>query len=246
MKKNNYIVANWKMNGAWAANAELFKSIKEFSQLQKQIAPHTNVVICPPHPYLVQAKGLLNQSAIAFGAYTGDVSAEMLIDLEASYAIIGHSERRQFQNESNLQIANKLNQLIHRAILPIICIGESLETRQAQGTLAFIDQQLQPITNILTQAKAAGTLKTAVLIAYEPIWAIGTGLTANLEQVDEVCTHIQKALTPIGISHFVLYGGSVKANNAQSLMTLESVDGFLVGGASLIADEFKAIIASAA
>jgi triosephosphate isomerase (TIM) len=257
MKKSKYIIANWKMNGNWANNAELFKKLKDFMHVKQSEMPHVSVIICPPHPYLMQAKGLLSQSHIAFGAqdvsehqngaYTGDISSLMLGDLGVQYCIIGHSERRQFQNENNQQIVNKLMRLIESNITPIICIGETLQTRQAGNTLVFINEQLQCIIEALkNQSNIPGSHSHSILIAYEPIWAIGTGLTPTLEQVQEVCNYVQKLLSSIQSQYFVLYGGSVKAANARSLIELDSVDGFLVGGASLIADEFKEIICSGA
>lgn len=254
----NYIIANWKMNGTWQSNADLLKTLKEGTQF---LEPNSkaNVAICPPHPYLIQAKGLLQNSQIAWGAqdvsqhqkgaYTGDVSVDMIKDLEATYAIIGHSERREYQHESNTDIAAKLQRVLDAGLTPIICVGENLAQRENQETLAFIEEQLKGVLAVLkNQAnKLDNQLKIKnVLIAYEPIWAIGTGLTANATQVEEVCAFIQQQIQQQIQNNFsVLYGGSVKANNAAELIALPSVNGFLVGGASLIADEFLAIIQAA-
>ena len=239
---------NWKMNGTSAALAELEKMATGLPEA----APE--VVICPPAPLLFRAVEKVRGTGIsigaqdchmqASGAFTGDVSADMIADTGATFVIVGHSERREAHKESNSNVRDKAEAAHAAGLTPIICIGEALEDREANNTLDIIGGQL------------AGSLPDAVsadntIVAYEPIWAIGTGKVPSLEQIIEVHDFIRARLVQrfgaaIGDAVPLLYGGSVKAENAASIFKAENVDGALVGGASLKADDFTPIIAALA
>ncbi len=240
-----YIVANWKMNGVWSQNSSFIQTLK---QSITQFPEGVSVVICPPYPYLMQAKGLLDNSVIAHGAqnvshqdngaWTGEVSASMLQDLACTYAIVGHSERRAYYHEDDATIAAKAVKLLDKGIQPIICVGESLAQKQSGETQVVITAQLSALI-----AGIATKHWSNIVIAYEPIWSIGTGLLPSLTDIEDTCAHIQAfAQQHLGHTCSVLYGGSVKADNATSMANLPHVDGFLVGGASLDPAAFAAII----
>lgn len=234
------IAGNWKMNHQ-TADVETFardwKSLIE----KKALPSEAMLLICPPHPLLSFAKlsfqdlkiavGAQDCSSEKSGAYTGDVAASLLKDVGASYVIVGHSERRQYHSESSHVVASKAYRALEMGLTPIICVGENLEQRE-QGQ-AF-DVILQQLSESLTE-RAAGD---KCVIAYEPIWAIGTGRTASLEDIESmhqfICDKIQNRFP-------VLYGGSVKPDNAKGILALESVGGVLVGGASLEASSFYQI-----
>lgn len=237
---------NWKMNGTSAALAEL--------QAIGAGLPDTypDVVICPPAPLLFRAAELTAGTGVSIGAqdchpqnngaFTGDISAEMVADTGASYVIVGHSERRDAHEESDSDVRAKASSAWASGLTAIICIGEELNEREADNTLDIIAGQL------------AGSIPDAVtaqntVIAYEPIWAIGTGKVPTLEQIIEVHDFIRAQLTTrfgaaIANTLPLLYGGSVKPDNAASIFAAENVDGFLVGGASLKARDFLPIIAA--
>ena len=234
------VVGNWKMNGSRAENTALLKSLIALAEGNQGLA---QMAVCVPFVYISDVKEQLSGSPIAFGAqdvsvhvagaYTGEVSVAMLADFGCRYAIVGHSERRQYHYESNLLVAQKALSTIQGGLTPIICVGESLEQRESNNTLSVIAEQLQAIKSVLgTQA-----LEKSV-IAYEPVWAIGTGLTATPEQAQEVHQSIRQQLGDVAEKINILYGGSVKAANAADLFAQPDIDGALVGGASLIADEF--------
>jgi triosephosphate isomerase len=234
------VVGNWKMNGSRAENTALLKSLIASAEGGQGLA---QMAVCAPFVYISDVKEQLSGSPIAFGAqdvsvhvagaYTGEVSVAMLADFGCRYAIVGHSERRQYHHESNLLVAQKALSAIQGGLTPIICVGESLEQRESNNTLSVIAEQLQAIKSVLgTQG-----LEKSV-IAYEPVWAIGTGLTATPEQAQEVHQSIRQQLGDVAEKINILYGGSVKAANAADLFAQPDIDGALVGGASLIADEF--------
>lgn len=244
--------ANWKMNLSWQKGEALLDALLSNNY---QLAADQLVVIAVPFPYLHLAqekiKGRQNIFVAAqncsnkkSGAYTGEVSAEMLQSLGIPYTIIGHSERREYFNESNQQLAEKTNLLLEHNIIPIFCCGEPLQIREENGQNAYVARQLEESLYHLTPEQVQ-----KVVIAYEPIWAIGTGKTATKEQAQEIHAFIREQLAnkygqEVANSISILYGGSVKANNAKEIFAEQDVDGGLVGGASLIADEFSVIINS--
>jgi len=244
----NYLVAgNWKMNGDMASNHELVAGIVAG-------APDTDrvkLLICPPFPYLAAMAQATADSTVAVGAqsvsehesgaYTGEVAPQMLLDCGCEYAIVGHSERRSLYSESSEAVAGKFKAALEAGLRPILCVGESLEEREAGSTEAVIDEQMNAV---LDSVGVAG-LKTAV-IAYEPVWAIGTGMTATPEQAQDVHRHIREVLAghdaAIAESTQILYGG----RNAAGLLAMPDIDGGLIGGASLKSADFLAIAEAAA
>jgi triosephosphate isomerase (TIM) len=230
---------NWKMNGLRASLTEARALAARFP------APEVGIVLCPPATLLGAMAASLAGSAVrvggqdchakASGAHTGDISAPMLADVGASYVIVGHSERRADHAESSAQVAAKAQAAHAAGLTAIICLGESEVQRDAGDTLDVVLGQLRD------SLPASATL-TNTIIAYEPIWAIGTGRTPTLEQIAEVHNALRAALPDAGIP--LLYGGSVKPDNASAIFGLTNVDGALVGGASLKADDFSAIVAA--
>jgi triosephosphate isomerase len=247
--KKKLIIANWKMNGNIVSNSKLLLSIVKFSNRLN----NTEVVICPPFIYLHQVKeyivgtslklGAQNVSANDNGAYTGEVSVEMLYENQCRYVIVGHSERRTFHHESEIQIANKIIKVVTAGMTPVFCLGESLEQRERSLAKAVIIKQLDDVINVVGH-----NMFKSVVIAYEPIWAIGTGKTATIEQAQEIHSiirkHLAKLSPPLVKKVSILYGGSVNESNAHKLIKQKDIDGFLVGGASLKAESFKEICTS--
>ncbi len=241
------IIANWKLNGTQAFVSDLLTGIhQQWGGVHK-----AEVVVCPAHVHLAQAAnealaysnvavGAQDCSQFEEGAYTGDVSAEMLHDLGCQYVIVGHSERRRFHHESDAQIARKFD-LVHQAVMtPILCVGESPEQRQAGKTLAVIKRQ------VTAAIEGCGIEKMArCIVAYEPLWAVGTGITATPEQAQEVHEFIRTLLGDIGQCVRIVYGGSVKPDSAQTLFAMPDIDGALVGKAALDADSFIQICRAA-
>lgn len=232
------VVANWKMNG----NSSL---IATFAVGLKGKAFPCDVAICPPHTLLNVADkipafiGAQNVSEHASGAFTGDVSAEMLREVNCSFVIVGHSERREYHGETDAVVAAKVRAALSEEITPIVCVGESLSQRKAGKHIDFVAAQLRALKAELTLTEIA-----SCVFAYEPIWAIGTGETATPEQAQDMHAFIRSELMSWSDTlrdTRILYGGSVKASNAQSLFAMEDVDGGLVGGASLVVEEFVAI-----
>ncbi|WP_406645023.1 triose-phosphate isomerase [Aliisedimentitalea scapharcae] len=235
---------NWKMNGESTALGELEKLATAHS------APGVDILICPPATLLHRAAQTVSDSAIAIGgqdchpaqsgAHTGDISADMLLDAGATAVIVGHSERRENHDEGDEHVRAKARAAIDAGLLAIICVGESLAEREAANTLDIIAGQLAgSIPDIVTGEN--------LVIAYEPIWAIGTGKVPTLEQIGEVHDFIRARLerrfgTGVGRSVRLLYGGSVKPGNAADIFAVSNVDGALVGGASLKAGDFSPII----
>lgn len=241
------VVGNWKMHGHHAANEQLLEALKSAGPMACELA------VCVPFPYLAQAAERLARSAIGWGAqdcsaqaqgaYTGEVSATMLADFGCRYAIVGHSERRQGHAESDGLVADKAKAALAKGITPIVCVGESLAQRQAGETEAVVKRQLSAVIHAL------GPCIGEIAVAYEPVWAIGTGLSASPEQAQAVHAVLRAQLaaaTPRAGRMRLLYGGSVKPGNAAALMAQDDLDGALVGGASLDASEFLAIARAAA
>ena len=244
--RKQLVVGNWKMHGSHASNAELLAGIVE---ARPYIA---DVAVCVPFPYLSEAAVALAGSDIRWGAqdcsaheqgaYTGEVSAAMLHEFGCRYAIVGHSERRQYHAESDQLVADKAKAALARGVTPIVCVGESLAQREAGETEAVVKRQLSAV--IHTLAHCAGEM----VVAYEPVWAIGTGKTATPEQAQAVHALLRSQLaaaTPRAAEMKLLYGGSVKPDNAAQLFAQPDIDGGLVGGASLKAADFVAICRAA-
>ena len=245
---NRLVVGNWKMNGRLASNEALLANM--LPELPQQVA----VAVCVPFPYLplVAAKlrgqavkvGAQDVSEYADGAFTGQVSAGMLNEFDCAYAIVGHSERRALLAESDASVAAKAAASLAAGITPIVCIGETLEERESGKVESVLLRQLDALDAQLAAADVG-----RIVLAYEPVWAIGTGRAATPEQVAEVLALVRRwALERTeGVQHTrILYGGSVKADSAGWLFELEDADGVLVGGASLVAEEFVAICRAAA
>ena len=242
MKK--IVAGNWKMHGSLISNARFLSGMTE--------VPGVEVVLCAPYPYLEQlrqrpaglALGAQDVSEYAEGAYTGEVSAAMLVEFGCRYVIVGHSERRALFGEDDMSAARKAKAALAAGLVPIVCVGEALEERDAGLVHAVIARQLSAVHQLLG-SRALG----AVVLAYEPIWAIGTGRSASAAQAEEVHAGIRAWLLAHGVQMAgvrILYGGSVKPENAAELFSMPSVDGGLVGGASLVADDFMAICRAAA
>ena len=242
------VAGNWKMHGSFAMLRDLIGAIEAGGPY-----PQVDVAVMPPAPYLAAAAatatsiaiGAQDASAHASGAFTGEVAAVMLKEVGCRYVIVGHSERRQFHGETDALIAHKFSAVQAAGLTPVLCVGETLEQREAVQTEAVVSAQLQAVVD----AVGIGSFENAVL-AYEPVWAIGTGRTATPEQAQAVHAHLRgvvsRSSANISGSLRILYGGSVKPGNAATLFGQEDIDGGLVGGASLVADDFVAIIRAAA
>ncbi len=244
--------ANWKMN---LTLQQAQKLLDDLHTITYNLNNNQEVIFGVPFPYLAQVKHKLagrnnvfvaaqNCSDKKSGAYTGEVSAEMLKSIAVDYVIIGHSERREYFNESHAMLAAKIDLCLEHGLKPIFCCGEPLSVREADTQNSYVETQLQESLFHLTAAQLTG-----FVIAYEPIWAIGTGKTASNEQAQEMHAHIRSVMAnqygaEVANSISVLYGGSVKANNAKDIFGQPDVDGGLVGGASLVAADFAAIINS--
>jgi triosephosphate isomerase (TIM) len=242
------IAGNWKMNGGLAANETLVRAL-----LDGVGSPACDVALCVPAPYLAQLQSLLRGSPVAWGsqdvsaheqgAYTGEVSAAMLRDFACHYAIVGHSERRQYHGETDEQVAAKAQRALASGITPIVCVGETLAQRETGETDAVVKRQLAAVIH------AVGHCITEIVVAYEPVWAIGTGKTATPEQAQQVHA-VLRAQLAAATTHskrvHILYGGSMNAANAASLLAQPDIDGGLIGGASLKAPDFLQIIAACA
>jgi triosephosphate isomerase (TIM) len=240
--RRTLVVGNWKMHGTHAANEALLEGLKSAGPLPCDAA------VCVPFPYLAQAAERLARSAISWGAqdcsaheqgaYTGEVSVTMLADFGCRYVIVGHSERRALHAESDQLVADKAQAALARGVTPIVCVGETLAEREAGETEAVVKRQLSAV--IHTLAHCTGEM----VVAYEPVWAIGTGRTATPEQAQAVHALLRAQLhaaTPKADKMSLLYGGSVKPDNAASLFSQPDIDGGLIGGASLKAADFLAI-----
>ena len=247
--KKKLIAGNWKMNGSLAANEALVQALRAgMGQSGCEVA------VCVPSPYLAQVQSLVAGSPIALGAqdvsahaqgaYTGEQSAAMLKDFGVRYAIVGHSERRQYHGESDAAVAAKAGAALGAGITPIVCVGETLAEREAGHTEEVVRRQLAAVIH------ANGHCITEIVVAYEPVWAIGTGKTATPEEAQAVHAVLRAQLHHAagdGAARIrILYGGSMNAANAASLLAQPDVDGGLIGGASLKAPDFLQIIAAAA
>jgi triosephosphate isomerase len=245
--RHKLVVGNWKMHGDKAAIVELLTNLRRTLP-----QPKSRVAVCPPFVYLDTVRqqleggtielGAQNLSAEIKGAFTGEVAAEMLKDCGCRYVIVGHSERRQLYQESDALVATKVAAALRAGLTPILCVGETLKQREAGSTLSVIEAQLGAVFTQL------GTAIEQTVVAYEPVWAIGTGQTATPEQAQKVHAFIRRLLaaaTPKADEITILYGGSVKADNAATLFAQPDIDGGLVGGASLNAEEFAAICRAA-
>ena len=241
------MVGNWKMHGSLAANASLLSEI-----LSGMGGVNCRAALCVPSPYLAQAQSLLAGSALALGAqdvsdhelgaYTGEVSATMLRDFAVRYCLVGHSERRQYHGETDTAVANKAQRALAAGISPIVCVGESLAEREAGQTEAVIKRQLAAVIH------TNGHCISEIVVAYEPVWAIGTGLNATPEQAQAVHAVLRaqlQAATAHADRVSILYGGSMNAANASSLLAQPDVDGGLIGGASLKATDFLSMLKAA-
>jgi triosephosphate isomerase len=243
------IVGNWKMNGSRAANAALLEGIAAGLDDAKAA-----VAVCVPAPYLQQCEDALKGGPIAWGAqdlsaysggaYTGEVCAKMLSDFACRYVIVGHSERRAYHGESSELVAKKAKAALDEGLTPIVCVGETLEQREAGQTFEVVGAQLGAVLELLP-ADAVGK----IVVAYEPVWAIGTGRTATPEMAQEVHARLRAQLRArngeLADGVAILYGGSMKPENARELLAQPDIDGGLIGGAALKAQDFLAIIHAA-
>jgi triosephosphate isomerase len=241
--RTKLVAGNWKMNGSRTSNRQLLES------LLSGIAGLAGVecAVCVPSPYLGEVSSQLRGSAVAWGAqnmsehargaYTGEVSAAMLVEFSCRYVIVGHSERRQLYGETDAQVAAKFAAALDAKLRPILCVGETLEERDAGRTEKVVARQLDEVLTTTGIEAFSGAV-----VAYEPVWAIGTGRTATPEQAQAVHAFIRNRIfkgTPL------LYGGSVKPDNAAAIFAMPDVDGGLIGGASLVAKEFLEIVRAA-
>jgi len=244
--RRKLVVGNWKMNGNRAANAELLAGINAAGPWDASVA------VCAPFPYLADAALSLQGSRIQWGAqdcsthesgaYTGEVSAAMLAEFGCHYVIVGHSERRAYHAESDQLVADKAKTALAHKLTPIVCVGETLAEREAGQTDAVVKRQLSAVIHTLAHCISQ------VVVAYEPVWAIGTGKTATPEQAQAVHALLRAQLhaaTQKADEMLILYGGSVKADNATQLFSQADIDGGLIGGASLKAADFAAICKAA-
>jgi len=244
--RRKLVVGNWKMNGSVAANAALLDALKAASLGSAEVS------VCVPAPYLRDVEASLAKTAIAWGgqdcsahasgAYTGEVSAAMLAELGCRHVIVGHSERRAMHGESDELVAAKAAAALASGLVPIVCIGETLAEREAAATERVVARQLGAVVDVL------GARIDGAVIAYEPVWAIGTGKTATPAEAQAVHAFLRALLAERGAKGAairILYGGSVKADNATQLFVEPDIDGGLIGGASLKAADFIAICRAA-
>jgi triosephosphate isomerase len=250
------VIGNWKMNGDAAGNDRLLAALQ--AALGEALLAQVEVAVCPPFPYLGQVAERLGETGLRWGAqnlaghengaFTGEVSASMLVDLRCTWVLVGHSERRQLFGETDEGVAQKVAQALKHGLRPVICLGETLEERRSEVTEAVLARQLDAVMPVLRTIlrDSAGEF----VLAYEPVWAIGTGLTATPEQAQAVHAFLRQRLAEAdeaGAGQVrILYGGSVKPGNAIELFQQADVDGGLIGGAALVAEDFVAICNAAA
>jgi triosephosphate isomerase (TIM) len=237
MKRTRLVAGNWKMHGSRASNSALLEALLKGIRELKGV----ECAVCVPFPYLEQAAAQLRGTSLAWGAqnvsehaqgaYTGEVSAAMLAEFGCRYVIVGHSERRQLFGETDAQVAAKFAAAQAAGLVPILCVGETLEEREAGRTEEVVARQLAAV---LSRHQFAGAV-----LAYEPVWAIGTGRNATPEQAQAVHAFLRRKLSS---ENQIIYGGSVKAANAAAIFAMPDVDGGLIGGASLVAEEFLGIV----
>jgi triosephosphate isomerase len=243
-RSQSLVMGNWKMNGSISFNNQLLNEIVAGVVRASAANMTAQLVVCVPSPYLVQAQerlvetpvqwGAQDVSAHAKGAYTGEVSASMLIEFGCRWVLVGHSERRTLHAESDELVAQKAQAALTAGLTPVVCVGESLQERDAGLAEAVIERQLAPVLALGPDAV------TRMVLAYEPVWAIGTGRTASAQQAQDIHAAIRRLL-PRSEFTPVLYGGSVKPDNAKTLFAMPDIDGGLIGGASLVAADFLAI-----
>lgn len=249
--RRKLVVGNWKMHGNLLENQQLLNAVIVGVNT---LATKAGFAVCVPYPYLSSVGTMLENTLIRWGAqnvsqfdkgaYTGEVSSAMLNDFACDYVIVGHSERRALYGETNEIVAEKYVAVRRAAMTPILCVGETLEQRESGVTERIIDEQLNAVIKLAGIESFSGAV-----IAYEPVWAIGTGKTASPQQAQDVHEFIRNKIAnqsrEIANDLLILYGGSVKANNAQELFMMPDIDGGLIGGASLVADDFVAIFRAA-
>jgi len=249
MNRKTIVAANWKMNGNLAL-------VKEMSQMLNQVklADNVEVVVCPSSPYLAALDAAINAERIHLGtqnvnehdkgAFTGEVSTDMLKEMSVSHVILGHSERRAIYNETSTQVAKKVKKVIAAGLTPILCIGESETERESEHTETVLAAQLQPVLD-----EVGIEAFNQIIVAYEPVWAIGTGKTASPEMAQATHQFIRAFLAQqdelVAEKVPLLYGGSVNAANSNELFAQTDIDGGLIGGASLKVDEFKTVCSTA-
>lgn len=247
--RRKLIAGNWKMNGSLAANDVLLNGIR--ADLGR---PACAVAVCVPAPYFAQCQSTLSGSHVAWGgqdisthesgAYTGEISGVMLKDFGCAYVIVGHSERRSYHRESNETVAAKTVSALKAGLMPIVCVGESLAEREAGQTESVVGNQMDAVLAVIDESDV-----DRIVVAYEPVWAIGTGKTATPQMAQDVHAMLRSRLAAknAGAAETVqiLYGGSMKPDNAKDLLSMADIDGGLIGGASLKAADFLAIIAAA-
>jgi triosephosphate isomerase len=251
MARRKFIAGNWKMNTTRAEGVALASAIAAKVGSSSAV----EVAVCPPSPYLEAVGQAVRNSAVglgaqncyyeAKGAFTGEISPQMVRDLGCAYVILGHSERRQIFKESNKDVNRKVLAALGAGLTPILCVGETLEQRQSGQTAAVVREQIEG-----SLAGLSPEQMRKIVIAYEPVWAIGTGMVATPQQAEEVHADLRRLLegrynSEVASTVRIQYGGSVNAENAASLLGQPNIDGALVGGASLKADGFLAIIAAA-
>jgi triosephosphate isomerase len=253
-RRAKQVVGNWKMHGRRAENEVLLQALVQGADALGDTAAHAlRIAVCVPAPYLAQVESLLRGtpvawgvqdiSAYAHGAYTGEVAAEMAVEFGATLAIVGHSERRAYHAESSELVAAKAQRALQAGLTPIVCVGETLGQREKGATQAVVGEQLDAVLAKLSAAETA-----RIVVAYEPVWAIGTGRSATAEQAQEVHALLRERLVAKDTALAdvpLLYGGSVKPDNAEMLFRQADVDGGLIGGASLKSQDFLAICAAA-
>lgn len=247
--RKKLVAGNWKMHGNLLANAALLEAVRAGAGgLAGEAA------VCVPYPYLEQARKALTGSSVAWGAqdvseyaqgaYTGEVSAAMLADFGCRYVIVGHSERRSYYGDSDAVVAAKFEAAQKSGLVPILCVGETLDEREKNVTAEVVTRQLDAVI-----ARCGVAALANAVVAYEPVWAIGTGRTATPEQAQEVHALIRARVASadagVAAALRILYGGSMKPNNAQELMAQPDIDGGLIGGAALVAADFLAICGAA-
>jgi len=244
-RRKRLVIGNWKMHGNQASNATLLEELRAGAAS----AGACDIAICAPFPYIGQASASLQGSGITWGAqdvsphaqgaYTGEVSASMLADFACTWSLVGHSERRAMHGETDKLVADKAVAALSAGLTPVVCVGETQSEQESGHTSDVIARQLAPLIALGAQQV------NRMVFAYEPVWAIGTGLSATPEQAQEVHAFVRKRLESIGASQVrILYGGSVKPDNAASLFAMPDIDGALVGGASLKAQDFLRIAAA--
>jgi triosephosphate isomerase (TIM) len=247
--RRKLIAGNWKMNGSLAANEVLLSGIK--AELKQ---PACAIAVCVPAPYLAQCQSALSNSSVAWGgqdvsahesgAYTGEVSGAMLKDFGCAYVIVGHSERRSYHGESSEVVAQKTVGALKAGLIPIVCVGESLAERDSGQTEGVVGEQIAAVLAAISESDVS-----KIVVAYEPVWAIGTGKTATPQMAQEVHAMLRSRLaakSPVAAEAVqILYGGSMKPDNAKDLLSMPDIDGGLIGGAALKAADFLAIIRAA-